>query len=52
MGRVHTFSVKTPQTTAMLDITRQVQEAVINSKVMNGICVVFVPIQQLRSYNK
>ena len=41
--RVHTFSVKTPQTTAMLDITRQVQEAVINSKVMNGICVVFVP---------
>ncbi|NLP16556.1 MAG: YjbQ family protein [Clostridiales bacterium] len=43
MGRVHTFSVKTPQTTAMLDITRQVQEAVINSKVMNGICVVFVP---------
>lgn len=43
MGKVYTFSVKTPQTTAMVDITRQVQETVINSKVMNGICIVFIP---------
>jgi secondary thiamine-phosphate synthase enzyme len=43
VGKVYTFSVKTPQTTAMVDITRQVQETVINSKVMNGICIVFIP---------
>lgn len=43
MGNVYTFNVRTPQTTAMVDITRQVQEVVINSKVMNGICIVFIP---------
>ncbi len=43
MSKVYTFSVKTPQTTAMIDITRQVQEALINSRVMNGICIVFIP---------
>ncbi len=43
MGKIYKFSVKTPQTTAMVDITRQVQEAIIDSKVINGICLVFVP---------
>ena len=43
MGKVYTFNIKTPQTTAMVDITGQVQEAVINSKVMNGLCIVFIP---------
>ncbi|HHT89062.1 MAG TPA: YjbQ family protein [Clostridiales bacterium] len=43
MSKVFTFSIKTPQTTAMVDITRQVQEAVMKSKVENGLCVVFVP---------
>lgn len=43
MGKVYTFSVKTPQTTAMVDITWQVQEAVINSKVTSGLCIVFIP---------
>jgi len=43
VGKKYTFSVKTPQTTAMVDITRQVQEAIIDSKVINGICLVFVP---------
>lgn len=43
MSKVYTFNVKTSQTTAMLDITSQVQEAVIASKIDSGICIVFVP---------
>lgn len=43
MDRLFTFSVKTPQTTAMIDITDKVQEAVSESKVKDGICVVFIP---------
>ena len=27
----------------MLDITAQVQDAVINSRIMSGICIVFIP---------
>ena len=43
MSKVYTFNVRTQQATAMIDITRQVQEAVSESKVENGICVVFLP---------
>lgn len=43
MGKVYTFSLKTPQTTAMVDITRQVQDAVSTSKVKEGVCIVFIP---------
>lgn len=43
MSKVYTFNVKTPQTTDMLDISRQVEEAVRTSKVDNGICIVFIP---------
>lgn len=42
-NHVYTFSVKTPQTTAMIDITEQVQELVRNSKVKSGVCIVFIP---------
>ncbi|KAF0123541.1 MAG: cytoplasmic protein [bacterium] len=40
---MQTFSVKTGQRTEMLDITHQIQKAVTDSKVRNGICCVFVP---------
>lgn len=40
---METFSVKTGQRTEMLDITHQIQRAVSDSKVKNGICCVFVP---------
>lgn len=43
MAKVYTFKARTPQATAMVDITRQVEQAVINSKVMNGLCIVFIP---------
>jgi len=37
------LTVKTNQRTEMLDITHHIHKAVINSRVMNGICYVFVP---------
>ena len=40
---METFTVKTSQRTEMLDITHQIQKAVADSKVRNGICCVFVP---------
>ena len=43
MSKVYTFNVRTQQATAMIDITRQVQEAVSESKVENGICVSIHP---------
>lgn len=43
MDKFYTFNVKTPQTTAMLDITSKVQDAVSKSKVKEGLCVVFIP---------
>jgi secondary thiamine-phosphate synthase enzyme len=43
MNGIYTFGVKSDQHTAMIDITRQVQGFVSESKVMHGICVVFVP---------
>ena len=38
-----TIQVKTTQHTQMLDITRQIQEAVTESGVKDGICTIFVP---------
>lgn len=43
MANLFTFTVKTPQTTAMIDITNKVQEAVNESKVKDGICTIFIP---------
>ena len=43
MSGVYTFGVKTDQHTAMIDITRQVQAFVSESKVRQGLCMVFVP---------
>ena len=40
---METFTVKTSQRIEMLDITRQIQKAVTDSKVRDGICCVFVP---------
>ena len=40
---METFTLKTSQRTEMLDITHQIQKAVADSKVKNGICCVFVP---------
>ncbi|NLK99734.1 MAG: YjbQ family protein [Clostridiales bacterium] len=43
VSKLYSFNIKTPQTTAMIDITGQVREAIKASKVMNGICHVFIP---------
>lgn len=43
MEKFYTFIVKTTQTTQMVDITSKVQEAVTESKVKEGICIVFIP---------
>lgn len=43
MSEVYTFGVKSGQQSAMIDITREVQNMVKESGVQNGICVVFVP---------
>ena len=43
MGKVYTFSIRTPQSTAMVDISSKVQEAVSKSQVKNGLCLVFIP---------
>jgi secondary thiamine-phosphate synthase enzyme len=40
---MQTFQVKTSSRTEMIDITRSVQEAVKKSKVVDGICMIFVP---------
>lgn len=37
------ISVKTKEQTEFVDVTREVQDAVKNSEVTNGICQVFVP---------
>jgi len=41
--KFYTFTVRTSQTTEMVDITSKVQEAVTNSNVKEGICIVFIP---------
>ncbi|NLJ96122.1 MAG: YjbQ family protein [Clostridiales bacterium] len=43
VSKVYTFNIKTPQTTAMVDVTGQVQEQVRASGVNSGACIVFIP---------
>ena len=43
MEKFYTFNVRTRQTTEMVDITSQVQDAVSNSNVKEGLCIVFIP---------
>jgi secondary thiamine-phosphate synthase enzyme len=43
MSEVYSFGVKTGQHTAMIDITREVNNLVKESGVKKGICVVFIP---------
>ena len=41
--KTFTFDVRTDKHTQMKDITRQVQDAVRQSGVMDGLCIVFIP---------
>ena len=43
MSKTIQFEVKTSKHTEMKDITRLVQQAVTDSGVMDGICMVFIP---------
>jgi secondary thiamine-phosphate synthase enzyme len=43
MSGYYSFGVKTDLNTAMIDITRKVQDIVKESGVENGICTVFIP---------
>jgi secondary thiamine-phosphate synthase enzyme len=43
MSEIYTFGVKTVRHSAMIDITREVQNVVKESGVKSGICVIFVP---------
>jgi secondary thiamine-phosphate synthase enzyme len=43
MSEVYTFGVKTEQHTAMINITREVQNIVKESGVRQGYCIVFIP---------
>ncbi|QIB27363.1 secondary thiamine-phosphate synthase enzyme YjbQ [Caloranaerobacter azorensis] len=40
---VETLQIKTEKHTEFVDITERIQEIVINSKVKNGVCYIFVP---------
>jgi secondary thiamine-phosphate synthase enzyme len=43
MSKLYTFGVKTSQHTAMIEITKEVNNLVKESGIKNGICVVFIP---------
>lgn len=43
MGKTYTFGIRTSQRTCMEDITAEVQNLVRESKVQNGLCIVFIP---------
>lgn len=43
MSEVYTFGVKTEQQTAMINVTRELQNIVRESGVKQGICIIFVP---------
>ncbi len=43
MSEVYTFGVKTDRPSAMIDVTREIQNIVRESNVKQGICVVFIP---------
>jgi secondary thiamine-phosphate synthase enzyme len=40
---MHTFQVRTSAQTELIDITRSVQEAVKETGVEDGICIIFIP---------
>ncbi len=40
---IHTLKVKTTQRTQLVDVTAQVQQAVAKSRVVSGVCYVYVP---------
>ncbi|SHH32801.1 secondary thiamine-phosphate synthase enzyme [Caloranaerobacter azorensis DSM 13643] len=40
---IETLQIKTENHTEFVDITERIQEIVINSKVKNGVCYIFVP---------
>ncbi|KGG80200.1 hypothetical protein Y919_07535 [Caloranaerobacter azorensis H53214] len=40
---IETLQIKTENHTEFVDITKRIQEVVINSKVKNGVCYIFVP---------
>lgn len=43
MSGIYTFGVKTDLHTAMIDITRKVQDIVDESKAKQGLCTIFIP---------
>ena len=43
MQQTYTLGVRTEQPTAMIDITKEVQNIVKESGVKQGICIVFIP---------
>jgi secondary thiamine-phosphate synthase enzyme len=43
MSALYTFGIKTGQHSAMIDITDEAQNLVTESKIKDGICVIFVP---------
>lgn len=43
MSGYYSFGVKTDLHTAMIDITRKVQDIVKESGIQNGICIVYIP---------
>jgi secondary thiamine-phosphate synthase enzyme len=43
MSGYYSFGVKTDLHTAMIDITRKVQDIVKESGIENGICIVYIP---------
>jgi len=43
MSEIYTFGVKSDQTCAMIDITREIQNRVKESGVLSGLCVIFIP---------
>lgn len=43
MNKSISFTVNTSAHTQMLDITREVSEAVMHSSIKNGLCFIFIP---------
>ncbi len=40
---IKTLQIKTEKHTEFIDITRKVQEIIMNSKVKSGVCYIFIP---------
>ena len=43
MTKLHNFTIRTAQKNEWIDISEEVQRAVVSSGITEGICVVFVP---------